>query len=71
MLLQAVREVRVGKYVIPAGTQVFSELSSVLKSPGLFPNPETFDPDRHMTRVRLLLCKCRRKELDLGLNFVP
>ncbi len=39
-----------GKYYIPPNTSVIPELGAVLKDPKIFPDPEKFDPDRHLNK---------------------
>ena len=41
-------EVNIGPYVLPKDTSVMPNLTSVMKDPETFPNPEEFNPDRFM-----------------------
>ncbi|MFB8439742.1 cytochrome P450 [Streptomyces niveus] len=43
---QALRDVRLGKTVLPAGTDVIFSPYAVHRDPSLYPNPDRFDPDR-------------------------
>ncbi len=43
---QAVRDVSLGGYVIPAGSWVMISPYSVHRNPAIFPDPERFDPER-------------------------
>ena len=42
----ATQDVEIGGYFLPAGTQVACNIGSVLKDPKIFPDPESFKPDR-------------------------
>ncbi|MCS7056857.1 MAG: cytochrome P450 [Thermoflexales bacterium] len=43
---QAIQDVRLGDYVIPAGAWVMISPYSVHRNPAIFPSPERFDPER-------------------------
>ncbi|TNE51267.1 MAG: cytochrome P450 [Deltaproteobacteria bacterium] len=43
---QAKEEVKLGEYVLPKGTLVFVSPYVVHRNPSVFPDPETFDPER-------------------------
>ena len=43
---QAVQPVRVGKYTLPAGTEIVISPYTLHRRPDYFPDPECFDPDR-------------------------
>ena len=46
----ATRDIVVGEHVIPKGTTIMSSLSDVMYDPKHFPNPETFNPDRFISK---------------------
>jgi Cytochrome P450 len=43
---QAIRDVQIGDWIIPAGAWVMISPYSVHRSPRIFPDPERFDPER-------------------------
>ncbi len=43
---QALEEIKIDKYTIPAGTTVFSSLYNAMHDEKYFKNPEVFDPSR-------------------------
>ena len=42
-------DVRVGPYVLPAGTDVMPNMFSCLHDPELYPEPDTFRPERWLS----------------------
>ena len=40
--------VEIGKYTIPTGSVIISNLASVMSDPENFENPEAFEPDRYI-----------------------
>jgi cytochrome P450 len=61
-----------GGYEIPAGTEVVASLYAVNRHPGLYKDPETFDPDREQPphRVRLGFGTGRRKCIGEGFSLM-
>ena len=43
---QAIRDVQIGDWIIPAGAWVMISPYSVHRNPRIFPDPERFDPER-------------------------
>ncbi|MGW4895433.1 cytochrome P450 [Kitasatospora sp. NPDC004240] len=49
LMRTAVREVRLGPYRIPAGTEILYSLTALHRDPALHPRPLHFDPERWLT----------------------
>ncbi len=43
---EPLRDVQIGEYRVPAGSQIFISTYVMHRNPRFFPDPETFDPDR-------------------------
>jgi cytochrome P450 len=62
----ATRETRLGGHRIPAGTMVLVSQYLLQHDPGVFPEPDRFDPDRWLGRGRSLPATARQAYVPFG-----